>query len=156
MSLISSLPHGYSCVAAAVLSAVFLQVWQTQIVVAKRKKAGIQYPQVYATAEQEKASYDALIFNCAQRAHQNTLEALNNVYVTTIIAGLKYPIIAASVCGFWVFTRVLYTRGYITGEAKKRITPLHYVGVLGLIGNLLASTFVVGTWAAEEFNLRLF
>jgi glutathione S-transferase len=49
--------------------------------------------------------------------HTNTTH--NQLVSRTIIAGLKYPIIAASVCGFWVFTRVLYTRGYITGEAKK-------------------------------------
>jgi glutathione S-transferase len=72
-------------------------------------------------------------------AHQNTLESVPVVVVTwvlfssrifrelisslethrTLIGGLHYPIPVALACGFWSFTRILYTIRYGTGEPKK-------------------------------------
>ena len=37
----------------------------------------------------------------------------------TLIGGLRYPISAAVTCGFWSFTRIIYTLRYGTGVPKK-------------------------------------
>lgn len=39
----------------------------------------------------------------------------------TLIAGIRYPIPAAVACGFWSFTRIIYTLRYGTGEPSKVI-----------------------------------
>lgn len=38
---------------------------------------------------------------------------------STLIVGLKYPYLAAGVCGVWTLARVVYTIGYSTGDPKK-------------------------------------
>lgn len=40
-------------------------------------------------------------------------------FCSTLVVGLKYPIYAASLLGFWSLSRIFYTRGYTTGDAKK-------------------------------------
>ncbi|KAI0089309.1 hypothetical protein BDY19DRAFT_137048 [Irpex rosettiformis] len=112
-------PKGYSYVVAAVVSTFWLTFFQTGNVEITRKRAKIEYPQAYAEKSEAAASKDAMIFNCAQRAHQNTLEVLPQIYVSTLLVGLKYPILAASLCGFWTFSRVFYTLGYSSGIPKK-------------------------------------
>ena len=52
-------------------------------------------------------------------AHQNTLESLPTVLASTLITGVKYPRVAASLCGVWTVCRVLYTIGYSSGNPKK-------------------------------------
>ncbi|RXW22573.1 hypothetical protein EST38_g3287 [Candolleomyces aberdarensis] len=149
----SLVPHGFGYVGAALLSTVFLLLGQTQVVSSKRRKSGIAYPQMYADKAQEKESKDALIFNCAQRAHQNTLEYIPAVYVTTIIAGLQYPVISASVCAGWVVSRIFYTRGYITGDPKKRVSVVYGLASVGLLGNLFLSTYIAGGWVMQNLKL---
>ncbi|KAI0714978.1 membrane-associated proteins in eicosanoid and glutathione metabolism [Earliella scabrosa] len=105
---------------AAVLSSVYVLVWQTIKVGGARRRAKIEYPQVYAEKAEAAVNKDALVFNCTQRAHQNTLEVWPLITSTTLIAGLTQPVVAASLCGTWVFCRILYTIGYSTGEPKKR------------------------------------
>jgi len=85
----------------------------------------------------------AYVFNCVQRAHQNTLENLPILLSTTLITSIKYPIFAASALGLWSLARVGYTLGYATGNPKKRtniLSVLHYPIVLSLLGS---STFAV-------------
>ncbi|KAI0796354.1 hypothetical protein BC629DRAFT_289795 [Irpex lacteus] len=118
-------PKGYSYVVAAVVSTFWLAFFQTRLVEITRKRAKIEYPQAYAEKAEAAASKEAQIFNCAQRAHQNTLELLPQVYVSTLLVGLKYPFFAASVCGFWTFSRIFYTLGYSTGDAKKVCISAH-------------------------------
>merc|ERR1711981_1184136 len=73
-----------------------------------------------------KASKEALVFNCTQRAHQNTLETLPFVLFSTLLTGLQYPRVAAGACAAYVLGRVLYTVGYTSGDPKKR-----NIGILG-------------------------
>ena len=89
---------------------------------------------VYAEKAEAEASKDAKIFNCAQRAHQNTLESVPVILVTyaaisflsgvdllcrTLVSGLAFPLTAASLCATFVVGRISYTRNYVTGDPEK-------------------------------------
>jgi len=114
------IPRDFAYPVAAVTSVFWLTMWQTIKVGRARKAANIPYPQVYADKAEAAASPQAQVFNCTQRAHQNTLENLPSVIFGTLVFGLKYPVYAASLCGLWTAFRVLYTVGYSTGDPKKR------------------------------------
>lgn len=74
---------------------------------------------------------------------------------STVVAGSKWPIFAASACGTWVFSRIWYTIGYSTGDPAKvcYLTDTSYeskltdvlqrnskgVGPIGTIGAFCAS-----------------
>ncbi|KAG8750566.1 hypothetical protein FRC12_012830 [Ceratobasidium sp. 428] len=119
MSTIVVLPEYYGYVALATISTGFLNILQIQLVSSTRKKANIKYPQMYAEKSEMKANFDAMKFNCAQRAHQNTLEFVPQVLFLTPFLGLRYPILAASLGAAWTSGRVFYTLGYVTGDPAK-------------------------------------
>ena len=51
---------------------------------------------------------------------QNLLLSLGtNNQLSTLLAGVKYPIFAACASAAWSISRISYTRGYITGDPKK-------------------------------------
>ena len=52
-------------------------------------------------------------FNCAQRAHANFLENAPQTMLFTLVAGLKYPQLAAGISSVWVLFRVLFLYGYV-------------------------------------------
>ncbi|KAH9081549.1 hypothetical protein EDB83DRAFT_554503 [Lactarius deliciosus] len=85
------------------------------------------------------ASMDAMLFNCVQRetwppffvithsedsdctgAHQNTLENVPPMVLSTLVTAIHYPKLAAVGCGIWSLARVFYTLGYSTGEPSER------------------------------------
>ncbi|EGO03464.1 hypothetical protein SERLA73DRAFT_46722 [Serpula lacrymans var. lacrymans S7.3] len=123
LTLVSFLSFGH--VTTAIVSSTWLLVWQTILVGRFRRRAGIDYPQLYAETAEMKASKDATLFNCAQRAHANTLETLPVVLLSTLVASLKNPYYASYACGLWVFARILYTLGYTTGDPAK-VLPFLY------------------------------
>ncbi|KAF4623124.1 hypothetical protein D9613_002169 [Agrocybe pediades] len=84
MAVIVTLPEGFEYVGGGLLSTAFLILGQSFLVSKYRKRAGIPYPQLYAEKSEAEASKDAYLFNCAQRAHQNTLENINTVYLNDI------------------------------------------------------------------------
>ncbi|KAI9454166.1 hypothetical protein BJY52DRAFT_1123030, partial [Lactarius psammicola] len=106
-------------VVAALFSIVPVLELQTSVVIRARDKAGIRYPQLYAEKAEQEASKDAKIFNCAQRAHQNTLENVPGIVLSTLISAIHYPTYAAIGCGIWSFSRVFFTLGYSTGEPRR-------------------------------------
>ncbi|KAI3616263.1 hypothetical protein WG66_013861 [Moniliophthora roreri] len=160
-------PDGLPLVGASLLSTIVLLIGQSVVVGRHRKAAKIAYPQLYAEKAQEEASFEAKKFNCAQRtptlhtalllsgtdlrvlgAHQNTLENIHIVWLTTCITAIKYPILAASLTGLWTLSRYFYTRGYVTGDPSKRSGGgrLGSVTVLGLLGS---SFYIVGKGVME-------
>jgi len=144
MSTTIIIPEGLPYVGAALLSSAFLIAGQLTIVGRRRKAAGIKYPQLYAEKAEVEKSVHALRFNCAQRAHLNTMEYIPLLYLTTCIAATKLPIVAASLCGTWVFARVFYTRGYVSSKPEKRVWGAEG-SVLALLGLLGTATYVIGT-----------
>ncbi|KAE9404635.1 hypothetical protein BT96DRAFT_1016213 [Gymnopus androsaceus JB14] len=108
------------------------------------KQQGSSYPQLYAEKAEVEKSVDALRFNCAQRAHQNTMESIPLLYLTTCLTATKLPIVAASLCGTWVLARVFYTRGYVTGKPEKRERGAQ-TSILALFGLIGTATYVVGS-----------
>ncbi|KAJ7099717.1 membrane-associated proteins in eicosanoid and glutathione metabolism [Mycena epipterygia] len=143
MSTAIILPAATPYLAGAVLSTVFVLLGQTWAVVRLRGPSGVRYPRAYADKAEMEANPNALKFNCAQRAHQNTLENLPMLYSMTLITSLKYPMLAASALGLWSVTRIGYTIGYNTGDPKKRsnfLSVFHYPILIGLLGS---STYTV-------------
>lgn len=136
-----SLPEGYGYVPSSLITIGWVLVWQGIMVGRYRKKAGIEYPQPYAEKAEVKDSAAALRFNCMQRAHQNTLESAPVVFVSTVVAGLKYPALAAALCVAYSFARVVYTIGYKSGKPKRRMYG-SAVSSLSVLGLLSTATYV--------------
>ncbi|KAJ6481756.1 hypothetical protein C8R45DRAFT_1002942 [Mycena sanguinolenta] len=137
------LPPGTGYVAAAVLSTVYVLVFQLRTVVKWRRLSGVKYPRVYASDDEATKNPNAMRFNCAQRAHQNTLEYLPLLLIATLVTALKYPIPAAGALGLWSLSRVGYTVGYASGDPARRtnaLSALHYPIAFGLLGS---STYAV-------------
>jgi glutathione S-transferase len=111
MTVALGLPTGYPWVLALTTGSIFLNIWQSTLVSAARKKAGIKYPQMYASKEEEARSKEAKIFNCTQRAHQNTLESAHHFILLTLIAGFRYPRVAVGLASLNLIGRVMYTLG---------------------------------------------
>ncbi|KAF9269566.1 membrane-associated proteins in eicosanoid and glutathione metabolism [Marasmius fiardii PR-910] len=137
-------PEGLSLVGASLLSTVVLLVYQVSVVAKARGAAKVPYPQAYAEKAQEEASLEAKKFNCAQRAHQNTLEWIASVYVTTALSAIQHPKLTAGMLAGWTLTRIMYTNGYATGDPSKRGrgSRLGFILQLGLLGTSFA---VVGS-----------
>ncbi|KAH6916929.1 hypothetical protein BKA70DRAFT_1250950 [Coprinopsis sp. MPI-PUGE-AT-0042] len=152
ITAVGLVPQGFGYVGAAIMSSVWLIASQSAIVGMKRKKAQVEYPQAYATKEHQEKSKDALIFNCAQRAHQNTLEVIPLLWASTIVTGLQYPVPAAAGCFAFVLSRIMYTRGYLTGDPKRRGGIINGLGEAALISLIFAGTWVSGNWALVNFR----
>jgi len=110
---------------------------------------------MYADKADAEARPEANRFNCAQRAHQNTLENIPTVWATTLVVGLKMPVLAASLCGLWSLSRVSYTFGYISGDPQKRVTPLYAVGSLAALGLTLTASAQAVSWIWEGVSGHL-
>jgi glutathione S-transferase len=57
----------------------------------------------------------------AQRAHNNFTENLTPFLGALLVAGLKHPVLAASLGGAWSFARVMFAIGYTSGGPQGRI-----------------------------------
>ncbi|CED82387.1 GST, gst [Phaffia rhodozyma] len=138
---LSLLPQDYGFVALAATSTFYLHVYQVLQVSKYRKLAKVVYPQFMAEKAQMDANPDAVKFNCAQRAHGNTLEILPHMLFGILFNGLFFPKISAALGACWVIGRILFTYGYVTGNPMARY---HYGGqlhILGAIGTLVLATY---------------
>ena len=88
-------------------------------------------------------------FNCAQRAHQNTLELVPFFLAMLVVGGLRYPEYAAGFGGAWILGRIIYSIGYIGGGPKWRV-PGFIITMLGgmvpLMGVAIASAGYMLEW----------
>ncbi|KAJ3477979.1 hypothetical protein NLI96_g10090 [Meripilus lineatus] len=110
------LPEGIQYVPIVFAASTWVVFWQVGQVAKARAKAKILYPQLYAEKSEAAAAKDALVFNCVQRAHHNTMETLPLVLLSASIIATKYPIVAASLYGAWTLFRIPYTIGYRTAK----------------------------------------
>ncbi|RIA96347.1 hypothetical protein C1645_815528 [Glomus cerebriforme] len=126
------------------ISSVFLVTYLAFKVGGARRRAGVPYPYLYAPKEECDKDEKKMIFNCYQRAHQNTLEVYPGFLFTLIVSGIKYPILASVGGGIWILGRLFYSWGYQSGDPAKRRR-----GVFGYFGSLI----LLGTTAATAFSL---
>ncbi|OGE53403.1 hypothetical protein PENARI_c008G04879 [Penicillium arizonense] len=109
-------PGNYGAVIAVALGAIPVLGFVHGIITGKQRKgAKVPYPHSYATIEQCKENPLAEKFNCAQRAHANFLENAPQTMFFTMVAGLKYPELAAGLGALWVVFRALFLHGYVYG-----------------------------------------
>jgi len=101
-----------------------------------RKQYNVPYPTMYSDKEN--------VFNCYQRAHQNTLEIYATVMMLLIFGGLQYPRLSAAAGLLWLISRYFYANGYYTGDPAQR-----HRGAFGYIGLII----IIGT--ATSFGLKL-
>ncbi|CAG8554006.1 7655_t:CDS:2, partial [Diversispora eburnea] len=111
-----------------------------------RRKAGVPYPLMYATAEESKNDYKKMIFNCHQRAHLVSIfiSQYNIQYIAhfedIVINRLKYPILSSIGGGIFIMGRLVYAWGYQTGDPSKRLRgAFSYIGLFTLVGTSVAS-----------------
>jgi hypothetical protein len=81
-----------------------------------------------------------------RKFHLRDMNKLMLLGHSTLIVGLRYPIYAASLCGLWSVSRIFYTIGYSTGDAKRVSTSfklpapmLHITIAFDSASTLLAS-----------------
>lgn len=116
--------YGY-CVLVAVFS-IFMVMWKAFKVGGARKKFKIFYPTMYSTTND--------VFNCYQRAHQNTLENYPQFLLLLLIGGLYNPLVTAAGGAIWCAGRIVYALGYYTGDPKKRMGgSFAYFGLLAML-----------------------
>ncbi|BEJ14826.1 hypothetical protein CspHIS471_0405930 [Cutaneotrichosporon sp. HIS471] len=147
-----TLPATFPVMGVGVVAFLFLNVFQITNVVGKRKAAGIKYPTLYATDEEAKADPKKNVFNCAQRAHANTLEFLPTVLSMYAFLGCFHPQLATGSVLVWVLSRFSYTINYSTGIPAKRNAGLGRIGTLGLAGLIFPTIYVAAT---EVYRLFL-
>ncbi|XP_038059709.1 microsomal glutathione S-transferase 3-like [Patiria miniata] len=125
--LIALLPSEYGYVILVVLFSWAVVQWMGFKVGSARKKYDVKYPTLYSDKHE--------IFNCIQRAHQNTLEVIGYVVAFLLLGGLKHPRICAIAGLVFVFGRISYALGYYSGNPEKRLNGAYgYFGLFTLIG----------------------
>jgi len=137
-TLAACLPEGYGYVIFTAVGSTFVNMWMAINVGKARKKHGVQYPLMYSPDNNE--------FNCVQRAHQNTLEGYPTFLLLLMTGGLQYPKISAGAGVVYLLGRIMYARGYYTGDPAKRSRGgFAYLGLLTLLGSSL-------TFAANQLG----
>ncbi|XP_069613229.1 glutathione S-transferase 3, mitochondrial-like [Ranitomeya imitator] len=120
------LPHDFGYVILTFVYSYVVIMYLGVKVGRARKKYGIKYPQMYSDKEN--------VFNCIQRAHQNTLELYPAWLMFQLIAGLAFPLCASVLGAVWVTSRVSYAHGYYTGDPEKRLRGGYgYIGLFGVV-----------------------
>lgn len=107
-----------------------------------RRAAKVPYPYVYAEKSEAEKDPKKNIFNCAQRAHQNTLELLPIYNTLLLVGGLKYPEISAAAGAVFLLGRIVFTSGYVTGDPAKRTRgAFGFLGLIALLGTSASTVY---------------
>lgn len=130
MALALKPEYGYVLAALGVTGGL-LQYMAIRVGLA-RKRYGVPYPKMYADGDSENAK----MFNCIQRAHQNTVEGAPAAMLITAALGLIKPLTAASILMVYNVGRIVFFNGYSTGVPSRRapgalISTLAYAVSLG-------------------------
>ncbi len=107
MCVLSTLPKEYGYV-VLVGSASYVMLYHLGIKVGMaRKKYGVEYPAMYSDSQP--------MFNCVQRAHQNTLESYPPFLFFLAMSGIRFPKASAACGAVWILSRFSFAHGYYTG-----------------------------------------
>ncbi|KAI8366378.1 hypothetical protein EDC96DRAFT_508789 [Choanephora cucurbitarum] len=107
-----------------------------------RREANVPYPYVYAEKSEAEKDPKKNIFNCVQRAHQNSVEIFPVFQTLLLVGGLKYPEISSVSAGVFLLGRMVYASGYSTGDPSKRNRgAFSYLGLIGLLGTSSATIY---------------
>jgi len=135
--------YGYVVLVAGLC--YLLSFWQGFMVGGARKKYKVDYPAMYSDTEP--------VFNCYQRAHQNTLEKLPLFLILLLIAGLFNAKVTAAFGFLWLVARVIYSVGYYSGLPKNRIVG----SLMSLLSEfplfvmvILEAGQMAGWWSIEQ------
>ncbi|KAJ3057463.1 Microsomal glutathione S-transferase 3 [Rhizophlyctis rosea] len=132
--------HGY--VLAVAISAIFVTEILGGQVGGARKRAQVPYPYLYADKAEAEKDPKKKIFNCYQRAHQNTLEKLPGFLVLLAGASIEHPYLAAVSGAVWTVSRIAYAKGYQTGDpAKRQYGAFGYLGYFALLGASIKTAY---------------
>ncbi|CAJ0634027.1 16562_t:CDS:2 [Entrophospora sp. SA101] len=118
------------------VASIILTIYLSFSVVSARKKYNVKYPILYATNEEAEKDKNKFIFNCYQRAHQNTLET----YPQFLFFNFRNNTIV--LYHYYYLGRVAYAKGYQTGDPVKR--GRGRFGTIGLLG-LLVTCILTGS-----------
>ncbi|KAI9830084.1 MAG: hypothetical protein M1826_005077 [Phylliscum demangeonii] len=103
-------------VALTAVSSLVLTNWMTYWVGGYRSLAKVPYPAAYASNESAQTDPKLYAFNCAQRAHSNTVDAYPGFLLSLALGGLQFPKVAAGLGMAWIVARVMYANGYANGK----------------------------------------
>ncbi|WVQ94064.1 hypothetical protein IAU59_001142 [Kwoniella sp. CBS 9459] len=137
-----TLPAAFPVVGLPIVAAFCLGAWQSNNVMNYRKAAGVKYPTLYATEAEAKADPKVNQFNCAQRAHGNTLEMIPFLLALCAYIGLFHPVYASANMMIWIIGRVGYTVGYSSGNPQNRLNNLAKTSYIGLLGLFAGATYL--------------
>ncbi|KAG2178990.1 hypothetical protein INT43_001839 [Umbelopsis isabellina] len=99
-----------------------------------RKAAQIPYPYMYAEKSESEKDHKKNVFNCTQRAHQNTLEGYPMFLTLLFTGGISAPVVSAAAGVVWILGKIVYAQGYSTGVPSKRQRgSFGYLGLLTLL-----------------------
>jgi len=122
-------PSGYGFVVLTAVGSIMMVTWKSLKVGIARDEFKIPYPQMYTS--------DNVAFNCVLRAHQNTMENYPQFLLMLMIGGLEMPYFCSLGGWIWIFGRIMYAKGYYTGDPNKRARG--NMSVIGMV-MLLAAT----------------
>ncbi|OCF34974.1 hypothetical protein I317_04428 [Kwoniella heveanensis CBS 569] len=137
-----TLPATFPIVGLPLVAAFCLSGWQSSTAMKYRKAAGIKYPTLYATEAEANADPKVYKFNCAQRAHGNTLENIPYVLALFGYISIFHPVYASANMMIWIIGRVGYTTGYCTGNPQNRLNKLALTSYIGLLGLFLGAAYL--------------
>jgi len=131
-----TLPAEFGYVLFTGIAAFLMALWQGIQVGESRDKFGVPYPEMY--------SKDNKVFNCMQRAHQNTLENLPQFFFLLLVGGWTHPTLAAAAGACWIVARIMYNMGYSTGNPDGRLTGAYcaFACTLTLLGTACHTAYL--------------
>ncbi|WVW81712.1 hypothetical protein I302_103708 [Kwoniella bestiolae CBS 10118] len=144
-----TLPPAFPIVGLPIVGAMVLAGYQSNNVMKARKEAGVKYPTLYVSEAEANADPKKMRFNCAQRAHGNTLENIPYVLGMFGYFSLFHPKLASVFFTHWIIGRFSYTAGYSGGNPSGRMSLLYKSSYIGLLGLFLGSAYVAITKSIE-------
>jgi len=127
MTVLLAIPEEFGYVIGTGIVSIFMLFYLGENVASARKRFKVEYPKMYDDSQP--------VFNCYQRAHQNTLENTPAFMFLLVIGGVTHPLIASASALVWTVGRIVYAWGYWTGIPSKRGRGnFAYLGLISLLG----------------------